>query len=386
MPGGGQGASPSLWWCEDAECLTSVECFTTEAARDAHTQAAHAAVDVLLARQVTLTSTCGKDASGKPHGDDARRPASQPQGQGSQTGVWRTEQRRTPVRTNTSDMPPEILGLIFSHVDTATLLSAVPHVCRDWRTACAHDVYGPKVRLKLYSVGKVLRIRPECMGLWVAAVVGRFAWVCQLDMSGCDEVADTGLQHVAQLTQLATLVLPRGCVRITDTGLECVAHLTQLTTLVLRGCGKITGTGLQHVAQRMQLTTLVLGGCRNFTDTGLEHVARLTQLTTLVLGGCSKITDTGLGHVARLTQLTTLVVHSCYKITDTGLQHVAKLAQLTSLNLYGCDNITDTGLKHVAQLTLLTSLNLKYCRKITDTGAAARCPTRAAHQLELVWL
>ena len=51
MSGGGQAASS--FWCEDAECLTSVECFTTEAARDAHTQAAHAAVNVFKTLQQT---------------------------------------------------------------------------------------------------------------------------------------------------------------------------------------------------------------------------------------------------------------------------------------------------------------------------------------------
>ena len=43
------------------------------------------------------------------------------------------------------------------------------------------------------------------------------------------------------------------CNNITDTGLEHVARLTQLTSLNLNGCGKITDTGLEHVAHVAQL-------------------------------------------------------------------------------------------------------------------------------------
>ena len=111
-----------------------------------------------------------------------------------------------PARTHVSDFPPEILSLIFSHVDTATLLGAVPHVCRDWRAACAHDLYGPKVRLELHSVRQVLRIRPECLGLWVAATVGRFAWVIDLDLSGCG-IEDGVLECASSLQRITSLNL-----------------------------------------------------------------------------------------------------------------------------------------------------------------------------------
>ena len=330
--------------------------------------------------------------------------------------------QHTPARECLSDFPDEILSHIFSRVDAATLLGAVPHVCRGWRAACANDDHGPKVRLELDSMRQVLRIRAECLGLWVAATVRRFAWVVDLDLSicgiedgvlegagslpriaslnlnGCDKmtdpgllqhvailtqltklhlgscrkITDTGLKHVAQLTQLTRLDLSGDedfPSKITDTGLEHIAQLTQLTSLNLRSCDKITDTGLEHVAELTQLTSLDLEACNETTDMGLAHVAQLTQLTSLVLGGPGcKITDTGLEHVAQLTQLTSLDVDYCDKITDTGLQHVAQLTLLTSLNLEACYEITDTGLEHVAQLTQLTSLNLGSCRKITDTG------------------
>ena len=130
------------------------------------------------------------------------------------------------ARTRVSDFPPEILTLLFSLVDTATLLGAVHQVCREWRAACAHDVYGPKVRLKLSP--QQLGIRPECLGLWVAAAAARFTWASELDASEC---------------------------KITDGVLECADDLQRLTSLDLRGLkesmfdtpgSKITDCGQDH--------------------------------------------------------------------------------------------------------------------------------------------
>ena len=130
-------------------------------------------------------------------------------------------------------------------MDAATLLSAVLHVCRDWRAVCAHDVYGPKVQLELRRVQQVLRILPECLGLWVVAAVARFGWVSTLDASGCS-ITDGALERDGSLQLLTSLSL-RGCKNITDMGLEHVAQLTQLTGLNLSEC-VITDTGLEHVA------------------------------------------------------------------------------------------------------------------------------------------
>ena len=153
--------------------------------------------------------------------------------------------QQTPARVCLSYFPDEILSLIFSHVDTATLLDAVSNVCRSWRAACGDDVYGPKVRLELRSILQVLRIRPECVGLWVAAMVGRFAWVVGVDLSRCD-VEDGVLECAGNLQRVTSLQLGgdwRSPSKITDTGLEYVAQLTQLTSLNLKRCHTITDTG-----------------------------------------------------------------------------------------------------------------------------------------------
>ena len=193
--------------------------------------------------------------------------------------------QQTPARVCLGDFPDEILSLIFSHVDTATLLGAVPNVCRGWRTACGDDVYGPKVRLELRPVQQVLRIRYECLGLWFAATVRRFSWVIKLDLRECD---------------------------VEDGFLKCVGKMPRITNLDLSCCIYITDTGLRLVAQLMQLTSLNLYKCYKITDTGLENLVQLTQLTSLNLYECYKITNKGLKHVAKLMQLTHLILEGCY--------------------------------------------------------------------------
>jgi hypothetical protein len=93
-----------------------------------------------------------------------------------------------------------------------------------------------------------------------------------------------------------------------------------LTTLNLSGCNNITDEGLQQLTQLKNLTTLDLSGCKQITDGGLNNLAQLTKLTTLDLCGCELITNAGLNNFAQLTKLTTLNLCNCYKITDAGFK------------------------------------------------------------------
>ena len=149
--------------------------------------------------------------------------------------------QQTPARVCLGDFPDEILSLIFSHVDTATLLGAVPHVCRGWLAACGDKVYGPKVCMELRSVQQVLCIRYECMELWVKATMGRFAWVIDLDFTKSN--IEDGVLESAGSMQFVTSLNLSWCKKITDTGLEHLAKLLQLTSLNLTLCGNITNTG-----------------------------------------------------------------------------------------------------------------------------------------------
>ncbi len=94
--------------------------------------------------------------------------------------------------------------------------------------------------------------------------------------------------------------------------------LQQLQSLELRGCGQITDAGLQHISRLQLLQALDLHSCDKITDAGLQHLVTLPELKRLNLDRCPKVTDAGLQHLTALHGLT-LHLHNCDKITNAGL-------------------------------------------------------------------
>lgn len=135
-------------------------------------------------------------------------------------------------------------------------------------------------------------------------------------IDGTIETTDSGLVHLAGLTQLQSLSLQGR--QVTDAGLAHLRTLTQLQTLSLHDM-QVSDAGLIHLQGLKQLQYLSLGGTQ-VTDAGLAHLRRLTQLQDLSLGG-TQISDSGLVHLQGLTQLRYLYLADT-RVTDVG---VAKL-------------------------------------------------------------
>ena len=127
----------------------------------------------------------------------------------------------------------------------------------------------------------------------------------------------------------------------TDADLEQLRDMPELETLSLSGSENITDTGLVHLKDLTNLQNLGLEETQ-ITDTGLVHLKGLTNLQYLNLEG-TKITGAGLAHLKDLTNLQYLSLEGCDNITDAGLVHLKNLTNLKGLSLAGCENITDTG-------------------------------------------
>jgi hypothetical protein len=145
-----------------------------------------------------------------------------------------------------------------------------------------------------------------------------------------------------------------GCTQITDTGLQALTQrCTGLTSLNLRGCTRITDAGVQALAQRCSgLTRLNLNRCRLITDAGVQALAQhCPGLTTLNLEWCTRISDAGLqALVQQCMGLTTLDLRTCRLITNTGVEALAQQCTgLTMLNLRGCNRITEARVEALAQ-------------------------------------
>ena len=106
------------------------------------------------------------------------------------------------------------------------------------------------------------------------------------------------------------------CEQITDTGLEHISdNLKNLQSLDLMWCNFITDTGLGYISKLEKLQRLKFYDSKQITDDGLEHISKLPQLKVLDLSCCRKITDTGLEHISTLPQLEKLYLSKCYQIT-----------------------------------------------------------------------
>jgi hypothetical protein len=196
-----------------------------------------------------------------------------------------------------------------------------------------------------------------------------FAWLCE----ALPEVADVGIQAIADnCHQLCSLNLT-GCSNLTDVGIRAIAEGCKLVSLNLYGCSEVTDVGLRAIAQGCkQLTLLDLAGCRKVTDDGLTAIAETCkQLTSLNLQSCDKLTDGGVQAIAEgCKQLSSLDLGLCSQATDGWLRAIGEnCKQLSSLKLFDCKKVTDVGIQAIAEgCQQLSSLDVRKCSAVTDDG------------------
>jgi hypothetical protein len=110
---------------------------------------------------------------------------------------------------------------------------------------------------------------------------------------------------------------------LTDCGLALLSTLAlpKLETLGLGHCASITDAGMEHVAKMTQVRTLILHSTA-ISDRGLETIASMPGLTYLSLADCPGVTDRGLEILARKQNWTTLMVRLCPHVTEAGLERL----------------------------------------------------------------
>lgn len=94
-----------------------------------------------------------------------------------------------------------------------------------------------------------------------------------LDLNGCNNLTDEGLEFIYNLTNLKELYLGY-CSNLTDEGLEFISNLTNLKILNLCCCKNLTGEGIKSLSYMTNLYLVNLSGCENLT---LEDIKSLTD-------------------------------------------------------------------------------------------------------------
>jgi len=228
--------------------------------------------------------------------------------------------------------------------------------------------------LKLGGCSRVATVTDGCVRA-LAASEALSSSLQRLDLSGCLELTDAGLEAAcSSFADLRSLSL-WNCLRLTDAGLAAL-HRQALSS-------DERGGGSSQPASPSRLSELSLRGLSQLSDAALVHVAALPSLATLDLRACERFTGERLtllagdsvaapgggrggqeGHdagdddsaAARFARRNDHHRHSHH-----GSSSRSRLQHLTCLNLKGCYKVAGPGLAALGQLTSLRCLSLREC-------------------------
>ena len=255
---------------------------------------------------------------------------------------------------------------------------------------------GELPNLKGLHISRIHFIDPEmnrpCYTDKGLAELANCRWLEKLSI-GSVGITDAGMDHVAKLTNLKSLLL-FGCENVTDRGLAKLRRLKAMTSLSFTEADiSIAGLNALNSLSRMERmhidglrrsgAVLDLSGMVNlgdliasfdresgdaFTDADLACFAGLRQLRSLQIGPCD-FTDKGLASLAGLVNLETLNIGGL-RLTDAAFVHLANMKQLRILNVSGAPSdkdepaspygggITDRALSYLEGLNQLNILSI----------------------------
>ena len=155
-------------------------------------------------------------------------------------------------------------------------------------------------------------------------VAGCIATICKhslsLRLAKAPGVTDNILHRVSFLSKI-TILDVGGCNEISDTGVDIIRrHFPKLQTLLLSNCSQITRLSMVPLIKTLKhCRTFDCSGCTELTDAVMEALAfrcsRLDEyapLEDLNLSSCPKLTAAGVGiFLQKCTTLITLKLRNC---------------------------------------------------------------------------
>jgi hypothetical protein len=177
-----------------------------------------------------------------------------------------------------------------------------------------------------------------------------------LGLSGCRQVTDEGVRHLARLPALQHLDLTGTA--ITDAGLQVLRDLPELRMLSL-AWNRITEAGVAALAQCHELERLNLWTAPEVGDAALRALAGKRKLRHLTV----TITDAGFPwlHQLPVFKETSFPNHLAIRgtFTDAGMRHLRGLEGLSSFDIDDSRlAITAAGLEPLVSLPHLTALSV----------------------------
>lgn len=162
------------------------------------------------------------------------------------------------------------------------------------------------------------------------------------------------------------------CSNVSDTGLETLfKRMTCVYRLELSGCNELTETGLWSCLNP-KIVSLSISDCINVADDTVGAISQLLPSLYELNLQAYHVTDAALAFFSAKQSytLSLLRLRSCWEITNHGIVNIVhSLPNLTVLSLSGCSKITDDGVELIAEnLRKLRVLDLSWCPRITDAS------------------
>eukprot|EP00035_Acanthoeca_spectabilis_P000970 m.76593 g.76593 ORF g.76593 m.76593 type:complete len:711 (+) comp10542_c0_seq1:64-2196(+) len=332
-------------------------------------------------------------------------------------------------------IPDELLLKVFKYVDSETLLTVVPKVCRSWR-AVVTDV---PIDLNLSFLSRTAALRrdagtPNGHRL-LCNLIDRFRKVVAVNLDGhwglgngtlaaiaerCPHLVTSAFHNCEGLVDGAVATLSRSCPQLvsvdfsfcamlTDQAvLELSAHCPKLKSATFAICPQLSDVGLSGLAAQCadleilncsyctlltdstlvalsttcrRLKRVKFDKCNLITDDGVVALAlRCPGLVDVNFANCRELTDVSLSTLAvSCPQLERVSFFSTFCLTDTSVCLLAaSCPRLELVDVAGSNNVTDEAVLALAKhCPGLRSVNLNCCTQISDASIvplAESCP------------
>ncbi|MBR0238024.1 MAG: hypothetical protein IJQ39_08035 [Thermoguttaceae bacterium] len=240
-----------------------------------------------------------------------------------------------------------------------------------------------------------------------------------LNLRGCANMTDAGMEYVAKAPKLDNLALlytkigDEGVIalkgmklraldlrglRLTGSSCQALAEMTTLESLKFRNAREIMDFSFQELKTLVNLKSLSLEDLM-ITESALEILPNFTNLKELVIMRTDMMDVSPIGQLKNLKKLT-LREMTCDLdfladmpqleelffaesiVRDVDMKFFEGLVNVKTLDLWNTD-LGDEALKLFGTLPKLTTLNIKNCAKITDTGIAELAKSQSLASLNL---
>lgn len=179
-----------------------------------------------------------------------------------------------------------------------------------------------------------------------------------LEVFGCEEVTDLGLQGLSRLSQLESLSLLRAS-NATDESVEVISHLKALKKLELFAWEKISDQALAFLSSLPDLEELRIGYCTGLNGVGIGHLKLSPNIKLLDLTFADIDEQVLEGLLKQNSNIKYLSLELCEEINDACLEAIVKFSELEELYL-GVVNerITTEGINALKDLKTLKEVRL----------------------------